>query len=261
MIKRILKFMPTLPNKIRSAGLSDTPEYYVKKTMMTSLMLGFALTIIVFSFIKTVYALLTLVLIPFLFMYFLHYADMKILKQDKLVSTEIVFAGRFLVLELESGVPLYNTFQNLADTYEYAGKYFQEVVDMINLGTSTEKAINQVIEYMPSKSLRKLFWQILNSLRTGSEVSDSLRIAIDQIVREQTIEVVEYGRKLNPLAMFYMMMAVIVPSLGTTMIIVMATFIGFKLSLPILLIAAGLLMFIQFMFLAVIRAQRPPVVF
>jgi hypothetical protein len=45
-------------------------------------------------------------------------------------------------------------------------------------------------------------------------------------MKEQKISVQDYGKKLNPLAMFYMMIAIIIPSLGVTMIVVLATFLG-----------------------------------
>ena len=121
-----------------------------------------------------------------------------------------------------------------------------------------EEALNESTLITPSPELRKLMWQVLNSMRTGSDIADSLNAVIDQIVRQQQISVKEYGRKLNPMAMFYMMIAVIVPSLGTTVLIVLATFIGFSMPLSILLIIAGLVGFIQFMFFAVIKSARPP---
>lgn len=253
--------MPELPRKLRTARMPDSPEYYVKKTLMTAVMMGVALTIIAFAFLQDARALYLLLLMPMLFFYFLHFVDMRILQLGRQADAEIVYAGRFLIIEIEAGVPLFDTFKNLARNYEKIGVYFQEIVDMVSLGTSTEQAINEMIEFVPSDSLRKMFWQILNSLRTGSEIADSLQIALEQIVREQQIAVVEYGRKLNPMAMFYMMIAVILPSLGITMIIVMATFVGFQLPLAILLTASGLLGFIQFMFLATIRSQRPAVIF
>jgi hypothetical protein len=95
-------------------------------------------------------------------------------------------------------------------------------------------------------------------MKTGADVADSLNSVIDQIVRQQQIDVKEYGRKLNPMAMFYMMVAVIVPSLGTTMIIVLSTFVGFSLPLPFLLVFAVLIGLVQFMFFAVIKSSRPP---
>lgn len=261
MSKWLAQRMPDLERKLRMARMPDKPEYYVKKTLMTAIMLTFALMFIIFGFIQTPYVLLALVLFPVFFAYFLHFADVKIIQLARQVDQELTYAGRFIVIEMEAGVPLHTTFKNVSANYEFVGRYFQEVVDKVELGTSTEQAINDVIEYVPSDSLRKMFWQIQNSLRTGSEIADSLKVAIDQIIREQRIEVVEYGRKLNPLAMFYMMVAVIFPSLGATMLIVMATFIGFNLSLPILLIAAASIVFIQFMFLAAIRSQRPAVAY
>jgi len=59
--------------------------------------------------------------------------------------------------------------------------------------------------------------------------------------------------------MFYMIIAVILPSIGITMFIVLSTFINLQLDLPILLAISGFLGFLQFMFLAIIKQSRPAV--
>jgi hypothetical protein len=56
-----------------------------------------------------------------------------------------------------------------------------------------------------------------------------------------------------------MMVSVIIPSLGTTMLVVLATFIGLRLNLIILLGLAGFTGFIQLMFLSIIKSSRPPI--
>ncbi len=200
---------------------------------------------------------------PFLWagiaLYLYRYVDLVIKKEARAVNQEIVYAARYLIIELESGIPIYATFENVAKNYEHVGRYFREINDKMNLGTPLSDALNETIETVPSDELRKIFWQIANSLRIGSEITGALQTVLDQVVREQKIAVVEYGRQLNPLAMMYMMFAIIVPSLGTVMLIVMATFIGIKLSLTVLMTIAGLVLFIQFMFLAIIRSQRPAV--
>ena len=84
---------------------------------------------------------------------------------------------------------------------------------------------------------------------------------LEQIAKEQTIEVSKYGRKLNPLAMFYMIIAVILPSLGMTMMIVLSSFIELHLSLTILILIALFLGFVQFMFLSMIKFSRPAIEF
>ena len=122
-----------------------------------------------------------------------------------------------------------------------------------------EDAINETIETTPSSNLTKVLWQILNSLRTGADISSSLSSILDHIVREQVIEVKEYGRKLNPLAMFFMVVAIIMPSLGITMLIVLTTFISIKIDLAALLTIALFLGFVQYMFFSMIKSSRPAV--
>ena len=251
--------MPDLKLKLSQARVSEEPEHYVKKTFSTAIFLTFGLLIIAFSFIKKPAILLFAPFIFFFaFFYFMRHVDIKIDKMKRQINQEIVFAGRFLIIELESGVPLYNAFVNLGRNYEVIGPFFNEIVEQVNLGTTMEEALNESITSTPSPELRKLMWQVLNSMRTGANVADSLNAVIDQIVRQQQIAVKEYGRKLNPIAMFYMMMAVIVPSLGTTVLIVLATFLGFAMPLPFLLVIALIVGFIQFMFFAMIKSARPP---
>jgi flagellar protein FlaJ len=257
--KIIAKHLPDLKLKLTQARIDDDPEYYVKKTFMTAVFLSFGLMLIAFSFTKNFVVLLFAPIILMIsFFYLVRYVDMKIKKINRNIGQEIIFAGRFLIIELESGVPIYNAFINLGRNYEVVGAFFIEIVEKVNLGTTMEDALNETINATPSPELRKILWQVLNSMKTGADVSDSLNSVIDQIVRQQQIDVKEYGRKLNPMAMFYMMVAVIIPSLGTTMFIVLATFIGFTLSLTMLLVVALLIGFIQFMFFAVIKSSRPP---
>ena len=84
---------------------------------------------------------------------------------------------------------------------------------------------------------------------------------MEQIAREQTIEINKYSKKLNPFAMFYMIIAVILPSLGITMLVVLSSFLEFELSLTIFLIIAFFLGFVQFIFLSLIKFSRPAIEF
>jgi pilus assembly protein TadC len=256
----IAKHFPELRLKLAQARINEPPEYYVQKTFFISLLLGLGLTIVAFSFTKNPALLLLFpVLFVVSFFYFMHRADAAVLKIQREISKEIVFAGRFLIIELESGVPMYTAFQNMGRNYETVGKYFNEIIQRVDLGTSIEEALNEAVQLAPSNDLRRFFWQILNSLKTGSEVSSALNNVVDQVVREQQIAVKEYGRKLNPLAMFYMMIAVIIPSLGTIMLIVVSTFMGLKLGFLLFGVLLAANIFVQFMFLSIIKAQRPPV--
>jgi len=258
--KILARQFPDLPFQLRQARIDETPEDYLRRAVTMGVFVAAALCLITFGFTKSV---ATLLLFPVLwgvgFFYFRNYAVARLARIRREVSKEIVFAGRFLIVELESGVPIYDAFANIAKQYPVLGKYFSEILRRVDLGTPMDEALNEAVQLAPTNDLRRIFWQVLNSLKTGSEVADALMNVFDQIVREQQIAVKEYGRKLNPLAMFYMMIAVIIPSLGTIMLIVLSTFLGLDLNILFFSVIIGLNVIVQLMFLAIIRAQRPPV--
>jgi len=267
IFQRIAKAFPMLRLKLKQAGMDDRPENFIKKTflsafyMTTGLVVALFLVLAKFNVLKGVIFFIVPVIFFVMFFYMIRLPDVKISKKEKDISREIVFAGRFIIIELESGVPLYNAMVNVSKNYEVLGRYFKEITDKVDLGTSMEDALNDAVEFIPSNDFRKVLWQMINSIRTGSDVAKSLYSAMEQITKDQLTEVNKYGKKLNPLAMFYMIIAVILPSLGITMLIILSSFIHFELSLTILLSLAGFLGFIQFMFIAMIKFSRPAIEF
>ncbi|PIN70802.1 hypothetical protein COV93_00045 [Candidatus Woesearchaeota archaeon CG11_big_fil_rev_8_21_14_0_20_43_8] len=265
------KKIVSLGPKLKSAGIYDTKAQFLKKIITLSFMGSLGLTFFLFLILgkssvgekKVSFVLFLIgaffVMIGLLFNYFLRIPDLAIMKKGKLISKEIIFAGRFLLIELESGVPIYHAMKNVAVNYPAIGKYIDEIIHKVDLGSSMDEAIVETIQHSPSNDLNKILWQILNTLKTGSDIRWSLSSVLDQIVREQQILVKEYGRKLNPLAMFYMMIAVIIPSLGTTMLTVLATFLNLHVSLFVLIIFVGFFAVMQFMFIAMVKNARPPV--
>jgi archaeal flagellar protein FlaJ len=260
LYKLLARTQPNLGMKLQQAGMIDTMDDYIKKTFRNSLTLAIALGFIIFMLVpKFIVFFFALLLTPLFFMYFMKYVDVKIDKIRKEIDQEIIYAGRFIIIEIESGVSIYNAIQNVEKNYEYVGKYFGDIINKVYLGTSIEDAINDTMINTPSNNLRKVLWQIMNSMKTGSDIGPSLNSVVGQIMKEQQISVQEYGKKLNPMAMFYMMVAIILPSLGVTMVVILATFMGLKIGLVTLIGIACMLGFVQFMFLTMIKSSRPPI--
>jgi flagellar protein FlaJ len=252
--------IPGLRLKLRQAGVFQEPEEYVKSIFGNCLLLSIGVFFIFFFFTLSFWSVIIIPLsIPLLFMYFIKFVDLKIEKVKKKIDEEIIFAGRFLIIGLGSGVPVHKIFEDMEKNYEYVGYYFGEILNKMYLGTNLEDAITDTLNTSPSPNLRRILWQVVNSLKTGTEVGSSLNSVIDQIVREQAISVQEYGKKLSPLAMFYMTISIIIPSLGITMLVIMATFIGLRITMPVLLFLVVMLAFVQFMFLSVVRSSRPSI--
>lgn len=263
----MIQLMPGLSDKLKQAGMVEEPDEFAKNTLASSFYLTTGAIFFVAALLsKTSFKLAFLAFVaPFIFilifLYLSKLPEVKIFRRKKQINKDIIFAGRFLIVELESGINLFQAMKNVSKSYKDIGIYFKEITDKVELGTTVEDALNEAIEYIPSDDFRRLLWQMINSLKTGADVAKSLKGVITQITREQNIEMRKYGRKLNPLAMFYMITTVIVPSLGVTMLIVLTSFISIKITLASLLVGVLLLAFVQFMFVSIIKASRPAVEF
>src|SRR3990167_10921008 len=175
IFQMMARALPNLKFKLKKAGMNYTPEEFIKRMflsafyMTTGLVVSLALILAKFNVLKNIMILFVPIIFLLLFSYMLKLPDVTISRKEKDISREIVFAGRHLIIELESGVPLYNAFINLSKNYKVIGAYFKEIVNKVNLGTSMEDALNEAIEFIPSDDFRRILWQILNSIRTGSD--------------------------------------------------------------------------------------------
>lgn len=263
--KILARRMPGLQLKLKQANMQDSPERFVRRSLLGSFYLTFALLLVVAGFFskspKLIWLLVAVGPLIFAvgFFYMLRVPDAKAHKIKSDVNCEVVDAGRFLIVELESGVPLYNSLSGVHRNFPRIGRYFRKIVVNIDSGTAMEDAITEALEITPSKELRRVLWQVLNSLKTGSDVAGGMKEVVEQISREHLIEMRSYGRKLNPMSMFYMMIAVIVPSLGVAMLVIMSSLFSLQIDMFALIVLALILGFIQFMFLAVIRSSRPAI--
>lgn len=95
------------------------------------------------------------------------------------------------------------------------------------------------------------------SLRSGSDIATGLETALNQISQEQVIEIKRYGQKLNPIAMFYMLFAIILPSLGVAIGVILSSFISVDVDFGMLLSVLVGLALVQYTFLTIIKSSRP----
>ena len=263
--ENLSRSFPFLGPSLKAARINMTPYEYTRKSFLSSLYVsGFiALAILLVAMIFEVSGIIALLFFVTFFFFFLFYfintPRLIIIKSEKLVEAEIVSAVRFLVLELRSERSVYNALINTSKNFSLIGIYFDEIINNVKLGTTLEKALNDAVELCPSPHLRHVYWQLLNSLQTGADITEALENLLDNIVEEQGIKVEEYGRELNALSLFYMMIAIIIPTIGFTIITAIMTFIGFHINLPLLIIVWLVLSFVQYFFLMIASNRRPSV--
>ncbi|MGB9719669.1 MAG: type II secretion system F family protein [Candidatus Anstonellales archaeon] len=261
----VLPYFPGLEKKLRIAIIEKTTHEFMDWVMFSSFILSLFLTLLI-GLIANSLSMSLLWLIPifvlsylFSFFYYLNYPDVLMLKARKEIDYEIVFATRHLLIALRSGMPLFDAIVGVSKGYGAVSKEFRKIVDDVTLGKPLSQSLREVSDTSPSSSLKRILLQIANALSSGSDVADSLEVVLNQIAKEQVIALKEYGQKLNPLVMFYMIFGIIFPSLGIAFAIILFSFIGGGLQIPaayllLVVFAIGLL---QFLFLAMAESSRP----
>jgi pilus assembly protein TadC len=173
------------------------------------------------------------------------------------IEAEVAVTGRRLLIQLESGKSLVNSIIDVAKNKKESSKALERVAYELYMGTPLEQAIQRGIDNSPSPTFRKIFVQIRNSLKTGSDLKHTLKATLEEVTREKIIEFETFGKKLNPLGLFYMIFGTIGPSLGIVLFVIFLTILKFPIKAPILSTFILAILAIQLFFIVVFSRMRP----
>lgn len=223
---------------------------------------GLIFAILLFNKKPIIYALYS-----FVFFFTVFYLMIKLIpelelkKKKALLESDLLYSARHLLLKIESGSSLLNSLESVSTLNTKSSVYFKQLMLDVSLGMPIEGALEKAIEYSPSKAYSKILEELLTSLKTGSYIQKTLRNTLDDITRNHLINIQEYGKKLNPMSMFYMILGTILPSLGTAMLIVAASLLPgiLIIDMRILMFIAFFILFIQVFFLLAFRGLKPEV--
>ena len=264
-LKELALYFPGLKTTLRTAHIDTRPEEFVKKNLANALFIGLMLGILTFFLTDSIGMPIYIPLLSFfLFFSLIFFTLMKkaktmITKRGRDIDKEVLFAGRFLLVKLNAGIPLVNALVQASKSYGVANKYFKEIVRDIELGTTIEEALDNATKYSASEKFKHILFQINNALKVGTDVSDYLEATLDEIAEEQLIEIKRYGKKLNSITMLYMLVAVVLPSLGMTLFVVIASLTSIQVDLTLFLVFVFFLLVLDLIFLSLFRTIRPNV--
>jgi len=189
----------------------------------------------------------------------LYYPQIISTRRMRQLEIQLIPATRQLLIEIKSGVPLFNAMASISSEYGEVSKEFKKMVQRINSGTPDLEALAEASTANPSHQFRRILWQISNALKVGSDVGHVLELQIEELTRERVDQIRKYGQELSPWTMIYMMAAVIIPSLGITMLIVIVGFLDVVVPKTILaVVLAGLIGF-QVFFMNFVNSRRPAI--
>lgn len=256
-----------LDDALKSQGIKEAPYEFVKK-MFTYALIVSAAVAVAFAVLLNRFgmgtagyllaALLGVALYQALFNKFIRYPLDRSKVEGANIERDILFAARDLVISMRSGMPLFNAMATVSTGYGAASKEFGKVVELIQLGTPAEQAIDDVSGKSQSKTFKRVMLQASVSIRVGADVAGALQGVVDEVTQERIIELRKYGQRLNVLSMFYMLFGVIFPSMGIAVAVILTTFVNvFTITGTTLVFAIIGIFFLQIIFLNIMRTSRP----
>ncbi|MBI5224673.1 type II secretion system F family protein [Candidatus Micrarchaeota archaeon] len=180
-------------------------------------------------------------------------------KRAKKLENELVPAMRQLLIQVKSGVPLFEGMTGVCDGYGEVSLEFRKMVRKINAGIPMQEVLEEKSKGTASLQFRRVLWQIGNALKVGTDVGKALEEIISDLVLEKIDDIRRYGQELSPWTMIYMLAAIVTPSLGITMMLVIISFLGVEVPK---IVFAAVLVFItgfQLFFTDFVRSRRPAI--
>lgn len=192
-------------------------------------------------------------------LYILFYPKLLVSRKVKALEDNLPYAMRHLLIQVRGGMPLYNSMISISMAdYGVLSAEFRKAVKQINTGMSEIEALERLTRSNPSLYFRRVMWQLLNALKTGSDIGVTLNEIVDSIIVDQKAEIKKYGSQLNPLALMYMLLVVIFPTLGIVFLLIMTGFVGNAINIKsVLMMVIGFLILFQFIFIGIIKSKRP----
>jgi len=194
------------------------------------------------------------------FAFFLYYPRVLARKLAESVDKDLVFALKDLLLQLSSGVTLFSALANVANGgYGTVSKHFDAAVKDINAGEQIDHALEKMASRTESEYMRRAVWQMVTAIRGGASVEGALKSVIEVLRMQQATSIRRFGAELNMWALVYLIFAVAIPGLGSTVLIVISSFGGVRVEESMYLSMLAACFVVEILLIGFMKARRPVV--
>jgi flagellar protein FlaJ len=258
----------SLADSLESSNIDITREEYIAISLsyfLYSFIALFVISTIVLAIFKVGFFYLLGLGIALVFSFFVFFSQIVypriyVARRQRNIEKNLISALQDVLVQLNSGIPLFSVLVNISNAaYGELSIEFKKAVSRINAGEPESEVLDDLGKKNPSIFFQKTLWQISNGMRAGSNISIVIKDSIKSLTEEQLIQIQVYGNKLNPLIVFYMLVAVIIPALSITFLTILSSMVELQRTMTMLLFI-GLFIFVvlvQIMFLGILKSRRP----
>ena len=143
------------------------------------------------------------------------------------IDQNLVFALKSMMIQVTSGVSLYNALVNVSKShYGTVSKEFGLVVQNINSGASETKALEKLAVKTKSEYLKKTSWQLITSVKSGASVAGTLKSIVETLNKYHMRAIKNYTAELNVWILIYLLLTAAIPTLGITFLVILSVLAG-----------------------------------
>jgi flagellar protein FlaJ len=261
---------PELGWNLKKAGFNVDPILFLSVAMLFGVMgfvFGFGLMSLLI--LKGTLDLLTGILISvglgvLAVLYVLLLPSLKISRKRTALDKNLEYMLKDMQIQLTAGIPLFDIFVNVSSGgYGECSIVCSNIVHEVQSGKAIVDVLDEAGMLSPSEYMRRVFWQIVNALKTGSNVGVALKMISSEIREEKENKITSYSQELGLWSLIYMIFVIVLPSMGVTLLLILSSFLGSKtdpgMIQAIFWIILGGVIFFQFIFISIIRNKRPDV--
>ncbi|MCX6773260.1 MAG: type II secretion system F family protein [Candidatus Micrarchaeota archaeon] len=265
---RIVAFYPSIRYDLRDIGVDLTAEQFGSITLISALGWAFVFTIlsaVLIGFsasplpIKIMVPFLAFIVSLLLFMV-LHLAYPKMIAETiaKQEDRELIFVMRDVLIQISSGIPLFTVIENVGNTgYDYIGPEFREVAARVRGGAPLLDELEAMAIRTRSAYLKKTTWQLVTAIRSGANLTATLKSIVNTLVEYQFSLSRSFNAELNFIILIYLMAAAVLPTIGTTVLVIFSVFGLLGVSPELFVAVVGLSFIGQIVIIGYVKTKRP----
>ncbi len=268
MATRLSSVYPGLRYDLTNAGIAVEPDTYAFASCLSAIIWGimgllFAIVVVKVRGVSgplMVLAPLFGLLITWLLFFVMHLYYPRLLANSVAAKIDrgLLFATRDMLIQTSSGIPIFQVLANVSDgDYGQVSAEMKKAVNEVRSGTPLSAALENMALRSQSKYLKKTVWQLITAMRSGSNLTNALKGIIKLLVDAQMRSVKAYNAELNFVVLIYLLVAAVLPTVGTTVLVIFSVFgvLGVTPEIYTMLVLGGMTM--QCMIIGYVFMRRP----
>jgi flagellar protein FlaJ len=270
--KLLSKIIFSLKYDLQKAEMHIDPERYCLAAFLSALIYGVLFIFVGLAFgivITKGFGTITIILAVIfsigisLAMLFFHliYPKLASMQLASMVDQELLFALRTMLIQLSSGISLFETMKGVSKSnYGQVSTEFAIVIKDVNTGMSETEALEKLAFRTKSEVLKRTTWQLITTLRSGGSIVVALNSQVDALVAQQMDLIKAYSAELNLWTLIYLIIAAAMPSLGITFLVIASSIGGSGIGPEAVMLIVLLSICVQAAMIFLIRSKVPKVV-